>query len=362
MIRIALNRSFVLLFLMAGLYGKAEQLPAKYTIQNVEGLGDKFHQGTVFSLDEILSVQIKEDVDSLLLHYNKADKPLMLWLNGVAFPNLNIWRVDKSQHKLLFKLVKDTVQSSSWDIFFSYNYRGLFVKPLVAKLSLGTKENNLTNAIPIRINLTEQWMIYVGLGLIALLLAIFVFFVRRNELLRDSLSFADNVRVVSKYSSDPQLAANEILKRDLPYSLARTQLVFWTLLVAIAFIFVWANVDQLPALTGTTALLIGICGGTSVVGKIIDKDRMQRSAGAGGIDVATFKLKYKSLGFFNDILSDPSGLSVNRFQLVVFTTILGIYFLWYVIYNLSMPVFSDSLLLLMGVSNTTYAGVKFSEN
>ncbi|MCK5467548.1 MAG: hypothetical protein KAI99_03540, partial [Cyclobacteriaceae bacterium] len=69
----------------------------------------------------------------------------------------------------------------------------------------------------------------------------------------------------------------------------------------------------------------------------------------------------KSDGFINDILSDNTGFSFHRFQILIWTIVLGIIFIVEVISNLQMPEFDDTLLMLMGISSGTYIGFKFPE-
>jgi hypothetical protein len=67
-------------------------------------------------------------------------------------------------------------------------------------------------------------------------------------------------------------------------------------------------------------------------------------------------------GFFRDILCDSNGTAgLHRFQIVVWTIVLGVIFLVSVVMDLSMPVFSTTLLATMGISAGTYLGFKFPE-
>ncbi|WP_295390214.1 hypothetical protein [uncultured Thiodictyon sp.] len=54
-------------------------------------------------------------------------------------------------------------------------------------------------------------------------------------------------------------------------------------------------------------------------------------------------------------------MSFPRLQTVIWTGILGVIFISDVATGISMPEFSDSLLVLMGISNSTYLGFKFPE-
>jgi hypothetical protein len=66
-------------------------------------------------------------------------------------------------------------------------------------------------------------------------------------------------------------------------------------------------------------------------------------------------------GFVSDILSDANGITFHRFQIVVWTIVLGLIFIWSVWKKLSMPEFSETLLTLMGISAGTYIGFKIPE-
>jgi len=58
--------------------------------------------------------------------------------------------------------------------------------------------------------------------------------------------------------------------------------------------------------------------------------------------------------FLEDILTEDYGLSIHRFQMFVWTIVLGIIFVISVLHDLVMPEFSATLLGLMGISSATY--------
>jgi hypothetical protein len=66
-------------------------------------------------------------------------------------------------------------------------------------------------------------------------------------------------------------------------------------------------------------------------------------------------------GFWNDLVTDASGPSFHRFQMIAWTVILGILFLAGVYKNLAMPEFNGTMLALMGISAGTYLGFKIPE-
>jgi hypothetical protein len=76
---------------------------------------------------------------------------------------------------------------------------------------------------------------------------------------------------------------------------------------------------------------------------------------AGNLKTSTSK------GFWSDVLSDEEGIQFHRFQIVVWTTVLGVVFLHAVWVRLAMPEFDATLLALMGISSGTYLGFKIPE-
>ena len=63
-----------------------------------------------------------------------------------------------------------------------------------------------------------------------------------------------------------------------------------------------------------------------------------------------------------DLLAENNLISFHRFQIFVWTLILGIIFVVNVYNELAMPEFSATLLGLLGVSAGTYIGFKLPES
>ena len=68
-----------------------------------------------------------------------------------------------------------------------------------------------------------------------------------------------------------------------------------------------------------------------------------------------------SQNFASDIVSDGWGVSLHRFQLVLWTLILSVVFVVEVTSELKMKEFDTTLLTLMGISSGLYVGFKFPE-
>ena len=131
------------------------------------------------------------------------------------------------------------------------------------------------------------------------------------------------------------------------FSLSLTQLSFWTLLIASSYFLICIVNNELEPLGASTLILLGISIVTTVGSKMITVRRK--------IPVSAYN---DSKGFFPDILSDEIGYSVHRAQFVLWTIVLGIYFIEQVVTKMKMPDFPETILALMGISSAGYVGLK----
>lgn len=167
------------------------------------------------------------------------------------------------------------------------------------------------------------------------------------------------------------------------FSFARTQGLWWTTIIAACFVVAFGVSGKVVELNSTCLVLLGIGVGTTAVAKVIDTNRKNNQeaddeeaeaaaeeAPAPIVEVApvakkTKKKKYKS-SFFYDILSDSSGITVYRYQALIFNVIFSVVFLVEFVQNMngstpSFPVFESETLGLLGISATTYLGMKATE-
>ncbi|MGZ8186985.1 MAG: hypothetical protein ACXWTL_11105 [Methylobacter sp.] len=190
-----------------------------------------------------------------------------------------------------------------------------------------------------------------------------------------------------------------------PWSLARCQMAFWFFLVTISFLFIWLVTGALDTITDSVLGLMGIGTGTALGAALIDasEDKFEKlnklkaqreklqvewdalaekpkaaqpenfqllKINQAEIDaelkrvneqIQNINTPEKTEGFFIDLVSGPSGVTLHRFQMVVWTVILGIIFVFCVWKRLSMPEFGVMLLALQGLSAGTYLGFKIPE-
>ncbi len=184
------------------------------------------------------------------------------------------------------------------------------------------------------------------------------------------------------------------------YSLGKSQMAFWGLLVALAFTGIWFLTGTMEHIPDQVLILIGISGATGLSAIVIGENKIAASQLKMETNIRSLQAEQKQLetelnasgssfppgsmerlvqikaemeklslqpdapqsdGFLRDICNNGDGLSFHRLQVVMWTLILGVVFINDVSKVMSMPEFSNTLLMLMGISSGTYLGFKFPE-
>ncbi|HXA18437.1 MAG TPA: hypothetical protein VN380_15690 [Thermoanaerobaculia bacterium] len=136
-----------------------------------------------------------------------------------------------------------------------------------------------------------------------------------------------------------------------PYSLGRCQMAWWFVLIIVSYVLIWLISGNQDTITPSLLGLMGISSGTALGAVLIETSSAGTTAKAP-----------KTSWWLREILSDSDGnIVLHRFQIVVWTIVLGIMFLVSVATQLTMPEFSATLLATMGISSGTYLGFKFPE-
>jgi hypothetical protein len=194
-------------------------------------------------------------------------------------------------------------------------------------------------------------------------------------------------------------------------SLGRCQMAFWFFIVAGSYIFLWIVTGDYRTLTAQELLLLGLSSATGLGAFLIadeseaaiprgfavltkeelsleDPDKLQalalserelqKRAGLTEAEILRSQERvaelerratYYKRGWrsalrrsVNDLLSESNDgrPSFHRFQMIGWNLAFGVIFVRAVYYKLAMPEFSSDQLLLMGISNGTYLGFKWS--
>lgn len=204
---------------------------------------------------------------------------------------------------------------------------------------------------------------------------------------------------------------SKLLKEDsgrgaAVFSLGRTQMAFWFFVVLGAYLFIGVMTGTWDGTIGTQALaLMGISATTGIAAAVVgsEKRHQMSSAPVQTKDLATLQATLqaaianptnaanvpvlveqlravggqvaqlaaiqamsptapqKGIGFWRNLASDKEGIALHRFQVIVWTVVLGAVFLVRVLTDLVMPELDPTTLALMGISSGTYLGFKFPE-
>lgn len=170
---------------------------------------------------------------------------------------------------------------------------------------------------------------------------------------------------------------------DAPYSLSRFQLLWWSGIVTASYGTILTITGSMDTITTGTMTLMGIVGGTSIIAAFQDNRTGDSDGDAQRLE--QHRLNYLSALAANpqnqalmdaslaalyppsdkrilpDLVMDEGGYNVHRLQLLIWTVVLGIAFVYEVFHTLGMPELSSNLLALTGISNGTYIGLKTQE-
>lgn len=325
------------------------------------------------------SVKIKatgQNAAKVRTELNKAagSKALKLYLDYVRMDNLTVSAVEVGNELLLSthlaRNANDDDNRKAWDTLLRKQDSYLMTLPVA--LALGNESPlAVQSALPFQFYVASDATILwtLGIGLVIFLVAYYLL-AKNRTVLRDA--------------------------RDGYYSLGKSQMAFWGLLVALTFAGIWIVTGSMERIPPQVLILLGISGATGLGAIVIGESKKagiqsaitklqeeQQKLEKEELTVAAaFPLASKerlqaiksemqilsqqlvssgSEGFWSDICNDGNGLSFHRLQVVMWTVILGVVFVWSVAQVMSMPEFPETLLILLGISAGTYLGFKIPE-
>jgi hypothetical protein len=234
--------------------------------------------------------------------------------------------IDIQNGTLTFILDRNANNKEIWRQFL---YNPLFDSDATMHISVGIRGDRAlprTVGSNMSLRLKKLYVDYWTMTWLALLIAVaiaLVIYARRSDMLRDGAPFEGVCQ---------------------PYSLARAQMAWWFFLLVVGYVFIWLVTGEADSISPSLLGLVGISAATALAAVAVT------SASAG---------PRASEGFVRDLISDDRGLvALDRLQVVVWTLVLGGIFLTSVLWDLTMPEFSATMLALMGISSGTYIGFK----
>jgi hypothetical protein len=335
-----------------------------------------------YALGDRLQIRATGDVATQIrmeLTKPTASRALALYFDGIRMPNFPASAVDFSDAKEIrfqFHIVRDSNDDENrkaWDTLFGT--KDSYLMTIDPALAVG-------NELPRTVGKMHPFKLYVARPITILVifivclvafLGIFSYAVKRTDMLLD--------------------------RETGYYSLGKSQMAFWGLLVLLTFVGVCLATWTMERIPPQALVLLGISGATGLTAVLIGSSKhqeLQTNRAALEQEEATLKAAaaqgalppdkakrleevQKELGrlsaavekadrsshrwgdFWRDICDDGKGASFHRLQVVMWTVVLGVVFVRSVATVMSMPEFSETLLILMGISNATYLGFKIPE-
>lgn len=339
--------------------------------------------------------------DAFLAEAEAHEQKITLYVNGVDTHNEPA-AVDGDAGSVTFVLDRNDENKKLWSLLL---YDPLFEPKETIAAGIGKggdrplpRAAGANTRLALR-KLWVDWTTWIWLAVLVAVVVILILYAQRTDLLREGPTLG-GVRQ--------------------PYSLARTQMAWWFVLVVIGYVFIWLATGDRDSIPGSLLGLLGISAATALAAVAIaapggragtmrkligdeieatdesivriDADLVateQRIAEAKAAGRPTASLEalqtslrrkreeaealrarlvdqrsgvtsiVRSRGLWLDMVTDDRGaVALDRLQIVVWTVVLGGLFLFGVLWELSMPEFNATLLALMGISSGTYIGFK----
>lgn len=269
-------------------------------------------------------------LDAFMETADAAQAPVTLFVEGKDSGNEPVG-VDLESGTLTFILDRTDTNRDLWRPFL---YDPLFDPQVSMRVSVGIHgERPLPRVRGANLEILVRkiyvdWTTWVWLGCLVVFVVLMIWCAKSTDLLREGPA-VDGV---------PQ-----------PYGLGRAQMAWWFFLVVLSYSFIWLVTGDRDTIPTSILALMGISSATALAAVLVPTS----DAETGG---------RKSAGWWRDLVGDDTGkLALDRLQIVVWTLVLSGIFLFSVIWELTMPEFSATLLALMGISSGTYIGFKLPQ-
>jgi hypothetical protein len=289
------------------------------TNQNIIGLGD------------YISLKIN-NLGRLVSSEKNQNNSLILYLKNIPMLGINPALIDTNKNLVVFPILRTDSSKQAWNIFYHKSARSS-IKPVEVSVGVTEKGALKGNAGQILLKLYNRTLLWSMLVVFLFLVIIFVIF--GKDMIRDG-----NLPKMNKKSK---------ISNNSTFSMAKLQLAWWTFIIFGSIGYILLTTGELPIITGSTWILLAISIGTTAGAQIINFN-------------AQNQVIKESKNWLSDILSDNEGINIHRFQMLIWTTFFGAYFVYRVYANLDIPQLSNEVLALMGISNGTYLGLKIPED
>lgn len=280
-------------------------------------------------LDDLVSLHI-QNFNTLMQQVDGNCTAIVLFINGMAIKGLKPESCDSVNGHIRYRMERTADSDAAWHELLGHPMG--FTRPVSLSVGKDAQFSVGSSVSEFELEVIPRVPFYMYILLLVAALLVMIYLCKHTSLVRNNV---------------PGVA-----QEQRPFSLALSQMAFWFFLVVAAYVFIWMINDELDTITESVLGLIGIGSATAIGAVMIDQNKKS-------LDAATTTTR----GFIRDVTSDDTGnVSLHRFQMLVWTLVLGVIFIVSVYNNLEMPEFSSTLLGLMGISSGTYLGFKVPEN
>ena len=304
----------VLLFITLFSYGQTDPGTLAKPVDSVLSIRNLSSQKDTIRNKDVIAITLQTTA--------KLDTLKTLYIGGISVPGAVPWKINEAD-KIIYFYNNNAVQNFLLKFMESNPFDKSFVP---VYLGVGGPKHMLSAStsavyIEVRQKINYWWVIVVAVMIAGLVIVALWYNILKDD-------------------------------QNLYYSLGRTQLFFWTLLLMIAYLQICFKTDTLPDIPMSVLAIIGISVTTTAASKLIEN---KTKAGA------LIDRDAKSEGWLLDILSDGSSINIQRFQNVAFNVFFGVIFLQKAFSTHMLPDFDQNVLILLGVSSGAYAGLKMTE-
>lgn len=286
-------------------------------------------------LNSYLAVEVR-NIKLFDAKVSRSKKPPILYFSDVAMRSLKPVCIDKDNGFVIYYLDQADSSIRACDPYFTN-----MVSPWpINNITLGFSNTAPlpTDAYGYSLFQIDRNAFWIMLCMIGFVICLFILLIRQSSLL-------------------------QVGPDGSQYSLAYTQIAFWTLIVLISYIYLWLATQNYNSLTASALIIMGISAATTSGSRLISKRRYQSGLASRPKDGDNAMLSENvyirdTRGFMNDLFCDDNGSSISRWQMVLWTGIMGLVFLWVVVREKKMPEFGDYQLMLLGISSGAYLLLK----
>lgn len=311
-----------------------------------------------FKLNDYVTLVVRDLRLALRRAPGRSAQSLRLYVDDIMIP-IPPTAVDTIHQRdvatVRFQLLRNEQTEAIWQIF--YRVPGKYEHP--GRFNIGFENGQLGQAFPagnerLHLELIKQRWLWLGGLLLLLILGVFFWLAGRSNLIRSDL--APSPRTQDAEQADVIC----VQYGSLPFSLAKSQMAFWTLIGVGSYLMISMVTSALPVIPEGLLGLLGISATNSLLSNFINKQHPYLSAHALSPGPGQHGIG-KSRGWVQDVLTDINGISVIRLQFVIFNIVVGIYTLRHVFRNWSLPDLDSSVLALISISSASFLIQKNSE-